>query len=287
MNIPPYYRTKYPLERVLTVTHPLGATQLVEDAAGCSSVQAELFGSGDGWRFVKVFVFDSVDEAAAAHNELRLLEGVTVEISGSTATQDPAITPGEEKEMMQSQDGTMDVSQLVAQALALDPDKMMDLVRALKTAAKRKKDAEKSKDQVEVVEAEKALSRAEFEQKYAFDSAQALTIEPLREKLRSLGVADRTQSRATREWRKVAKELRKRLISQRVPPGEQLDAEMEREELRWFTSDDTMRNFPMEGYTARLSTANPREAALVGGQWHVDYATGAWEFIHDVGGGEE
>jgi hypothetical protein len=259
----------------------------VEDAVGRSSVQAELFYTGFGWRFVKVFVFDSVDEAAAAHNELRLLEGVTVEIPGSTATQDPAITPGEEIEIMQSQDGTMDVSQLVAQALALDPDKMRELARYLTKQAKRKEGDAKNKDQAEVIETEKALSQAEFDQQYAFDSAQALTIEPLREKLRRLGVADRTQSRATREWRKLAKDLRKRLISQRVPPGEQLDAEMEREELRWLTSDDTMRAFPMEGYTARLSTANPREAALAGGQWHIDYATGSWEFVTDANGGEE
>jgi len=87
--------------------------------------------------------------------------------------------------MMQSQDGTMDVSQLVAQALALDPDKMMDLVRALKTAAKRKKDAEKSKDQVEVVEAREGAVARRIRTKVCFDSAQALTkkFEPLREKL--------------------------------------------------------------------------------------------------------
>jgi hypothetical protein len=278
---PPYYRSKYPPERLLSVTHPLGATREVEAAAGRASIQAELFTSDRGWRFLKIFVFDTGDERAGAYRRLRLLEGVTVEAAGNTAL-DPAITPEEERVMMQPQDETLDVAKLVTQALALDPDKMLDLVRELKRQAKYKKEAAKHKDDSEIVEAEKALSQAEFDQQYAFDSAQALQIEPLREKLRRLGVADRTQSRATREWRKIAKELRKRLISQRVPPGEQLEAEMKKD-----TSDDTMKNFPMEAYGARLSTANPEQAALVGGRWHIDYATGAWTFTSNAGGGEE
>src|ERR1035438_9321612 len=101
MNIPPYYRAKHSPERVLSVTHPLGATGEVEAAAGRASIQAELFSSDEGWRFLKVFVFDCADDAAAAHRKLRLLEGVTVEAAGNESTHDPAITPGWEREMRQ------------------------------------------------------------------------------------------------------------------------------------------------------------------------------------------
>jgi hypothetical protein len=272
---PPYYRAAYSPDRVVAATHPLGMTRQVETAAGRASVQAELFNSGQGWRFLKVFVFDSADDAAEARGWLDALDGVTVDRCLALVT---GSDRDEVKRMVQNHIETVDVQELFRLVAGLDPDKKRELASLLKKQAKRQEEAKKAEGEAEVITAEQALSQAEYDQRFAFDAAQALQIGPLREKLRKLGVADRTQSRATRVWRKLEKDLRKHLIGRGIPPGPQLDAELERESLLWFTSEETLKRFPMEGYTARLSTAKAKEAAIVGGRWHINYATGAWTF---------